>query len=1180
MRVLVSLVARLPALIVGLPLPFLALVLALAGQSAVIGRPTAWHGWLLLGGGAALLGLASRGVGRRAAPAGAPRAPAAPDADTVAQPPIISADEAALSAPDPAPERLIGGLSGLAALLLVTLVAAAFRLPWLHQLPPGLAAEEAQLGLDAARVLASGWSASAWGGWPIFHLLTVGSVATFGQTVLALRVPAALAGIAFAPAMYLLGRQLGGTRLGLVAGLLGAVTFWHADFSRGAWGYLGWGLAAETFGLALMLRTFRRPDPVLTAVAGIAFGLALQVSWAALAAMLAGALLLMMAPGVTFRTRRFLPNALAPFLVYFAVAAGPVLLGVCVPDQRPAPQAPTLAAASAGTGGPAAVADSPAAPASTPAAVAATTSPTPLAAAARLLLLFNVAGDRSPLHSLHAEPVLDLVTGVLLILGLGVAVARWRSAQLGAILAWLAAALIHASLISRAPAPDSLAAVHALAPVLLLAAVAVTAIAGGLHRHTKLATGWSLDVAALMLLIIVGINAHSLYIRRPADVPTWAAYAADEVLATREIRRLTDTHTIYLADVWIDHPTIRYLLPELAAPQRIDPARTLPFPDDHTFAYFAPGSQEVIVEDLERLYENGEIDRFASPVEDDVAAVRSFRAPAKVVAEARGVTVRTYPANRSNAGRLTLPTYDLQWPVPGEPQRALALELYSAVTVVTPGSYRFRMDGPPGAVLEVNGVTVGGPGQEITAMLAGGSQRVRVTAQVDGPAQIGVRWAPPGSTTLVSIPSSQLYREQRAALGVLAFYRPGTAAEAAPQLAQVERYLQRAHLPPALARPYVVDWVGTVDAPKSGTYRIKIDASGPASLWIDDRPVMLDAPPGSEPISMILPEGDHRIQARLVDIQGPTRFDLQWAPPGEDFGAVPTLRLRPPDTRVEAVALTGQSQEPPLLPLGEPRVLWLASTEGEPRAVAVRPDGTVFLADAGSRRVQQVIGEGRELDSLPVSFGAPSDLAIGPDGSLWVLDAQRGQIVRLAENGTPAQTISNTDLGLYQPRGLAISPDGTIWIADTGGSRVLKLAQDGTVLESIGPDIAGPEPIRQPTDVAVGPDGELFVVNGEGGALIRLTPDGVYERHWAVLPADTERGSHLAIGADRSLWVSEPNGRRISRFTFDGTPSGVFDLLRDVRLLRVPVGIAIGPDGTLYVADTSLRAIVALTFRR
>ena len=128
--------------------------------------------------------------------------------------------------------------------------------------------------------------------------------------------------------------------------------------------------------------------------------------------------------------------------------------------------------------------------------------------------------------------------------------------------------------------------------------------------------------------------------------------------------------------------------------------------------------------------------------------------------------------------------------------------------------------------------------------------------------------------------------------------------------------------------------------------------------------------------------------------------------------------------------------------------------------------------------------------------------------------------------------------------------------------------------------MGGPERIRQPTDVAVGPGGELFVVNGEAGALLRLTPQGRYERHWPVLPSDTEKGAHLAIGPDRSIWVSEPEGRRVRRFTWDGTSSGVVDQTEAGRLLRSPVGIAVGSDGTLYVADASLRAIVAFGFER
>jgi hypothetical protein len=59
--------------------------------------------------------------------------------------------------------------------------------------------------------------------------------------------------------------------------------------------------------------------------------------------------------------------------------------------------------------------------------------------------------------------------------------------------------------------------------------------------------------------------------------------------------------------------------------------------------------------------------------------------------------------------------------------------------------------------------------------------------------------------------------------------------------------------------------------------------------------------------------------------------------------------------------------------------------------------------------------------------------------------------------------------------------------------------------------------------------------------------------------------------------VSEPEGRRVSRFSEDGTPFGVVSQTREARVLRSPVGLAVGADGTVYVADTSLRAVLALT---
>ena len=187
--------------------------------------------------------------------------------------------------------------------------------------------------------------------------------------------------------------------------------------------------------------------------------------------------------------------------------------------------------------------------------------------------------------------------------------------------------------------------------------------------------------------------------------------------------------------------------------------------------------------------------------------------------------------------------------------------------------------------------------------------------------------------------------------------------------------------------------------------------------------------------------------------------------------------------------------------------------------------------------------------------------------------------MRLDRDGAVDRSLDTQHLGLYRPRGLAIAPDGTVLIADTGGSRIVRLSSEGALLDTIGPDVGGPERIRQPTDVAVGPEGEIFVVNGEEGALLRLSRRPVRAAlvsaaggHRARLPSGDRAGPER-LGQRARRPAGEPlHVRRDTLRRGRSDPAG--------RLLRVPVGIAIGPDGTLYVADASLRAIVALYFER
>jgi 4-amino-4-deoxy-L-arabinose transferase-like glycosyltransferase len=130
-------------------------------------------------------------------------------------------------------------------LSLVLALAALYRLDLalLNVAPPGCFSDEAHYGLDALAVL-DGHHAVFFpnngGREPLFIYLVAGSIALFGRTVVALRLPAALAGIATVGLTFLAVREMfrrslgqgGALAVATLASLFLAFSRWHITFSR------------------------------------------------------------------------------------------------------------------------------------------------------------------------------------------------------------------------------------------------------------------------------------------------------------------------------------------------------------------------------------------------------------------------------------------------------------------------------------------------------------------------------------------------------------------------------------------------------------------------------------------------------------------------------------------------------------------------------------------------------------------------------------------------------------------------------------------------------------------------------------------------------------------------------------------------------------------------------------
>ncbi|MBK8985664.1 MAG: glycosyltransferase family 39 protein [Chloroflexi bacterium] len=163
---------------------------------------------------------------------------------------------------------------GWAFLLLIAVTAVFFRFYQLGQYPPGLYHDEAYNGLDALTVLDGRYPLffpANNGREPAYIYLTAAAIALVGRTVTAVRLGAAVVGSLATLAVYLLGREWFGQRVGLLSAWLWAVTVWSVHLGRVG---LRVSLLAPLLALAFWLGTlaYRRQQAWLWLAAGLVYG--------------------------------------------------------------------------------------------------------------------------------------------------------------------------------------------------------------------------------------------------------------------------------------------------------------------------------------------------------------------------------------------------------------------------------------------------------------------------------------------------------------------------------------------------------------------------------------------------------------------------------------------------------------------------------------------------------------------------------------------------------------------------------------------------------------------------------------------------------------------------------------------------------------------------------------------
>jgi uncharacterized protein (TIGR03663 family) len=283
------------------------------------------------------------------------------------------------------------------------------------------------------------------------------------------------------------------------------------------------------------------------------------------------------------------------------------------------------------------------------------------------------------------------------------------------------------------------------------------------------------------------------------------------------------------------------------------------------------------------------------------------------------------------------------------------------------------------------------------------------------------------------------------------------------------------------------------------------------------------------------------------------------------------------------------------------------TTQGlnQPRGAAVGPQGTLYVVDTGNNTIKIFNPDGSLRRSVggpgsgPGQFNEPRGIAVDAQGNIYVADTWNARVVKLNPEGefvtswgggdqdlgngrratiTDGTTNGNAaaPLGFFGPRGVAVDDLGRVFLSDTGNKRIVMTDSNGKFLGQWGSKGGDVGQFNEPIGIGVDGQGRVYVGdtwNGrvqvfERGPDKNINPVPSVTWPMAGWQPNTYDDPYLTVSKSGDVYASMPSRNQVLAMDQRGAVKlrwGGKGL--DNASFTLPSGLAVGPDGKVYVVD-------------